>query len=284
MRRRRFAQVDVFGERPLAGNPVAVVLDGDGLDDDEMQALARWTNLSETTFVLSPTDASADYRVRIFTPDGELPFAGHPTLGTAHAWLASSGRPTEIDDTVDTDVLVQECALGPIRLRRTDSRLAFAAPPVRSAEIGSDVLASLLDAVGLDPAVVRGARILDNGPAWHTLLVASSDLVLGLEPDHQALRSLPLVGVVGPHPPGHPQQFEVRAFAPSVGAPEDPVTGSLNAAIGQWLIGEGVAPASYVAAQGTRLGRSGRVHIDADDADVWVGGNTVTIMEGTVTL
>ena len=266
------------------GNPVAVLLDGEDFDDDEMQALARWTNLSETTFVLAPTDSTADYRVRIFTPDGELPFAGHPTLGTAHAWLASSGRPTEIDDTVDTDVLVQECALGPIRLRRTDSRLAFAAPPVRSAEIGSDVLASLLDAVGLDPAVVRGARILDNGPAWHTLLVASSELVLGLEPDLQALRSLPMVGVVGPHPDGHPQRFEVRAFAPSVGAPEDPVTGSLNAAIGQWLIGEGVAPASYVAAQGTRLGRSGRVHIDADDADVWVGGNTTTIMEGTVTL
>ena len=260
------------------GNPVAVLLDGEDFDDDEMQALARWTNLSETTFVLAPTDSTADYRVRIFTPDGELPFAGHPTLGTAHAWLAGGGRPT------DADALVQECALGPIRLRRTDSRLAFAAPPVRSAEIGSDVLASLLDAVGLDPAVVRGARILDNGPAWHTLLVASSELVLGLEPDLQALRSLPMVGVVGPHPDGHPQRFEVRAFAPSVGAPEDPVTGSLNAAIGQWLIGEGVAPASYVAAQGTRLGRSGRVHIDADDADVWVGGNTTTIMEGTVTL
>jgi len=270
--------VDVFGERPLVGNPVAVLLDGEDFDDDEMQVLARWTNLSETTFVLAPTDSTADYRVRIFTPDGELPFAGHPTLGTAHAWLAGGGRPT------DADALVQECALGRIRLRRTDSRLAFAAPPVRSAEIGSDVLASLLDAVGLDPAVVRGARILDNGPAWHTLLVASSDLVLGLEPDHQALRSLPLVGVVGPHPPGHPQQFEVRAFAPSVGAPEDPVTGSLNAGIGQWLIGEGVAPASYVAAQGTRLGRSGRVHIDADAADVWVGGNTTTIMEGTATL
>jgi len=284
VRSRRFAQVDVFGERPLAGNPVAVVLDGDGLDDDEMQALARWTNLSETTFVLSPTDASADYRVRIFTPDGELPFAGHPTLGTAHAWLSSSGRPTEIDDTVDTDVLVQECALGPIRLRRAAGRLAFAAPPVRSADIAPDVLASLLDAVGLDPTAVRGARILDNGPAWHTLLVASSELVLGLEPDLQALRSLPMVGVVGPHPDGHPQRFEVRAFAPSVGAPEDPVTGSLNAAIGQWLIGEGVAPASYVAAQGTRLGRSGRVHIDADAADVWVGGNTTTIMEGTATL
>lgn len=280
MRPRSFVQVDVFGDRLYAGNPVAVVLDGEGLVDEEMLALARWTNLSETTFVLPPAaSVAADYHVRIFTTTGELPFAGHPTLGTCHAWLDGGGVPA------DDGVIVQQCALGPIRLRRgDDAMLSFAAPPAHVADVPAERLEAIVGAVGVDRADVQWSKILDNGPGWHVLALPSSDAVLALEPDLAALAPLANVGVVGPHPPGHDAQFEVRAFAPAAGAPEDPVTGSLNAALGQWLIGEGLAPSRYVATQGSRLRRAGRVHIDADGDDVWVGGATTTGVAGTVTI
>ena len=278
MRARPFAQVDVFGARPGLGNPVAVVLDGEGLDDDAMGAFARWTNLSETTFVLPPTTPEADYRVRIFTPTSELAFAGHPTLGTCHAWLGAGRAP-------GGDEVVQESAAGPVRVRRAGvDTLAFAAPPSSAVEPAPAVLASVLAALGLAADDVSGARVLDNGTDWLALEVRDAATVLALEPDHGALRALPKVGVVGAHPSGSHEAMEVRAFAASAGIEEDPVTGSFQASLAQWLIAEGRLPDRYVAAQGTRLGRAGRVHIDRVGEDVWVGGRVHTLVDGTATL
>lgn len=275
-RSRPFRQVDVFTAEPLLGNPVAVVLDADDLDDDEMAACARWTNLSETSFVLTPTDAGADYRVRIFTPGAELPFAGHPTLGTAHAWLEGGGEPT------DEGTIVQECGVGLVTLRRGD-RLAFAAPPLRSSEIDAATQDGIVAGLGVDPAAVVDAQRLDNGPRWHVVRLDTADTVLRLNPDMAALTALGLhVGVVGPHADGADVQVEVRGFAPADGIPEDPVTGSLNASIAQWL--QGVLPDAYVAAQGTAMGRAGRVHIDRDGETTWVGGDTISVLSGTAVL
>ncbi|GIG34687.1 PhzF family phenazine biosynthesis protein [Cellulomonas pakistanensis] len=274
---RPFSQVDVFTDEPYRGNPVAVVHDADGLTDAQMAAFARWTNLSETTFLLRPTDPAADYRLRIFTPGGELPFAGHPTLGSCHAWLAAGGRPARGDE------IVQECGVGPVVLRRGEHGLRFAAPePREDAPVDAATLDRLLPALGLPPEAVMGHRLLDNGPRWHVLLLDSAERVLSLRPDWAAIEGVD-VGVVGPHPAGGEAAFEVRGFAPGMGLTEDPVTGSLNASIGQWLIGTGRAPERYVAAQGTALGRAGRVHVERDaDGTVWVGGATVTCIEGTV--
>jgi len=275
---RPFSQVDVFTAEPYRGNPVAVVHDADGLTDAQMAAFARWTNLSETTFLLRPTDpAVADYRLRIFTPGGELPFAGHPTLGSCHAWLAAGGRPAR-DDTI-----VQECGVGPVVLRRGARGLQFAAPdPREDAPVDTATLDRLLAALALPADAVVDHRLLDNGPRWHVLLLDSADRVLGLRPDWAAIEGVD-VGVVGPHPDGGEAAFEVRGFAPGMGLTEDPVTGSLNASIGQWLIRTGRAPQRYVAAQGTALGRAGRVHVERDaDGTVWVGGATVTCIEGSV--
>jgi len=278
-RSRPFRQVDVFTAEPLLGNPVAVVLDADDLTTDEMAATARWTNLSETTFVLAPTEAGADYRVRIFTPGSELPFAGHPTLGTAHAWLETGGSPA------GEGVIVQECGVGLVTLRRTAGRLAFAAPPVRVAEVEPATRERIVAALGVDPAAVVGARLLENGPAWHVLHLDAAATVLAVEPDLAALAAAGLdVGLVGPHPEGAPQQVEVRAFAPALGIPEDAVTGSLNAAVAQWLQGEGVLPDVYVAAQGTAMGRAGRLHLTRDGDTTWVGGDTVSVLGGTARL
>ena len=274
---RSFRQVDVFTEVPTKGNPVAVVHDADGLDDERMQVFAAWTNLSETTFLLPPRDAAADYRVRILTPDGELPFAGHPTLGTAHAWLEAGGRP-------HGDEIVQECGIGLVRLRRSGGRLAFAAPPSRQEELLPDVVVELAAALRIGPEQVLDARSLANGPVWTVLLLDSATTVLQLQPDRSALRELPLVGVVGEHVPGHECAIEVRAFADQLGIPEDPVTGSLNASVAQWLTGTGRLPSSYVAAQGTCLGRLGRVHVDVADGDVWIGGGTHTVIDGEAEL
>lgn len=280
---RAFAQVDVFGKRPCSGNPVAVVLDGAGLDDEAMQRFASWTQLSETTFVAPPTDPGADYALRIFTPGGELPFAGHPTLGTCHAWLQAGGSPR------DAAEVVQQCAVGRVRIRRGDgARLAFAAPPLRRSEVEPALLARVAAALGVEPARVRAAQWLDNGPQWLTLLLDDAASVLALAPDHAALKTLPKVGVVGAHAPGAECAFEVRAFAASIGVAEDPVTGSLNASIAQWLIAEGLAPAAYVAAQGARLGREGRVHVVQEQGDAgsvtWIGGDCQRIIEGRATL
>jgi PhzF family phenazine biosynthesis protein len=274
---RPFSQVDVFTSTPYLGNPVAVVLDGDGLPPEAMRQFANWTNLSETTFVLPPTEPGADYRVRIFTPAAELPFAGHPTLGTCHAWLTAGGTPRQ------PDVIVQECGAGLVTLRRTPDGLAFAAPPVlRDGPVDAGLLAHIADVLRVDRSAIVDASWADNGPGWVAVLLASADAVLAVRP---GLADLDL-GVVGPYPPGSPAAFEVRAFFPKDGATaEDPVTGSLNASVAAWLLRTGRATAPYVASQGTALGRRGRVHVSRDpDGTIWVAGGTVTCVSGQVEL
>jgi PhzF family phenazine biosynthesis protein len=276
MSARRFAQIDVFTDVPYRGNPVAVVLDAEGIDDADMQRVAQWTNLSETTFVLPPDDPAADYRVRIFTPATELPFAGHPTLGTCHAWLEGGGSPRSGDE------IVQQCGAGLVRLRRDprERRLAFAAPPLRrSGPADDEVVAEACAAMGLDRGAVVAAQWVDNGPPWLALLLPNADAVLSVRP----MRTDLYVGLVGLHDDGTP---EVRAFFPAGGITvEDPVTGSLNAGLAQWLLETGLLRAPYVAHQGTALGRAGRVHVDRDgDGTVWVGGATLTCVRGTIEL
>jgi PhzF family phenazine biosynthesis protein len=311
MKTREFKQVDVFGVSAYLGNPLAVVLDGSDLSDQEMQHFANWTHLSETTFLLPPSEAGAaagaDYRVRIFTPGAELPFAGHPTLGTCHAWLEAGGKPKA------QEVIVQECAFGLVQIRRDAARLRFAAPALQRRPVEATLLAEIAAALGVNAERIRAAQLLDNGPVWLTLLLDSRQTVLQLSPDHPALKNLGYkVGVaaiqsaapttvliarsnrearasstrsvssaVTPDLPA----VEVRAFAASVGVNEDPVTGSLNASLAQWLIADGLAPAVYIAEQGHCLGRAGRVHIEQDElGQVWVGGESVTCVEGTVKL
>ncbi|TIC79874.1 PhzF family phenazine biosynthesis protein [Nocardioides sp. GY 10113] len=274
---RPFRQVDVFSDAALGGNPVAVVHDAADLDDEQMQAFAAWTNLSETTFLLPPTVPEADYRLRIFTPGNELPFAGHPTLGSAHAWLEAGGRPAGAD-------VVQECGAGLVRLRRHRGLLAFAAPPlVRSGPLEPALLDRIVAALGIGHDDVVASAWVDNGPGWTGIRLASADAVLALRPDFAALPAD--VGVVGPYPPGSECAVEVRAFCqPAMGLAEDPVTGSLNASLAQWLAGD-VLPSSYLAAQGTVLGRTGRVHVETDgDGVIWVGGATRTTIRGHLDL
>ncbi|CAN5765561.1 PhzF family phenazine biosynthesis protein [soil metagenome] len=275
---RRFTQVDVFTATALLGNPLAVVHDAQGLSDEQMQAFARWTNLSETTFLLPPTDPAADYRVRIFTPHRELPFAGHPTLGSCHAWLEAGGAPKASGE------VVQQCAVGLIRIRRSGERLAFAAPPCqRTGPLEDEVLAQITRALSLTHADILGHQWVDNGPGWSAVRLASADTVLALRPDWAALSGLKL-GVVGSHAEGHDAQFEVRALIGEGAGYEDPVTGSLNASLGQWLIGSGAAPEAYVAAQGTRLQRRGRVFVERLQGQVWVGGGSVSCVRGDVAI
>ncbi|GKT25468.1 PhzF family phenazine biosynthesis protein [Acidovorax sp. SUPP3334] len=288
MRQRPFKQIDVFSQRSGDGNPLAVVLDAEGLDDADMRRFAAWTNLSETTFLLPPTEAGraagADYRVRIFTPRrGELPFAGHPTLGTCHAWLEAGHEPH------DAATVVQESAAGLVRIQRSHGRLAFAAPPLRRSEPSPALVPLIAGALGIRPQQIEAAQMLDNGPRWLGLVLDSAETVHRLRPDHARLKDLGQdVGVihVGPEAadatrPG----VVVRAFAAPMGNPEDPVTGSLNASFAQWLIAEGRAPRNYLVAQGESLGRAGRVHITQDaEAQVWVGGCSLTCIEGTARL
>ncbi|WP_298825530.1 PhzF family phenazine biosynthesis protein [uncultured Piscinibacter sp.] len=275
---RRFTQLDVFTAAPLKGNALAVVHDAEGLSDAQMAAFARWTNLSETTFLLPPTTPDADYRVRIFTPGGELPFAGHPTLGSCHAWLAAGGRARS------SGAVVQECGVGLVRIRRDGSRLAFAAPPLRrSGAVDAATLEHAARSLKIPRDAMRASNWVDNGPGWVAVMLGARDEVLALQPDFAAMRGLKL-GVVAPCPTGHDAQFEVRAFVPTLGVPEDPVTGSLNAGLAQWLIGTGLAPPRYVAAQGTALGRDGRVFVEQVGDDVWVGGDSVIVVGGQVML
>jgi PhzF family phenazine biosynthesis protein len=272
---RAFRQVDVFGSEAYRGNPVAVVLDGEGLTTEQMQSFASWTNLSETTFVLPPTRPEAHYRVRIFTPSTELPFAGHPTLGTCHAWLA--------ENDCDDEVVVQECDAGLVPVRRSGDRLAFRAPPlVRSGPVDDADLDRIVRVLGLGRDDVVDAAWVDNGPGWVAVLLRDAEAVLAVEAGPLDGYDL---GVIGPHPEGAECAIEVRGFFPVGGATaEDPVTGSLNASVAQWLTSTGRLTAPYVAAQGTALGRAGRVHVDADGDDLWVGGATVTCVSGTVEL
>lgn len=273
-----FQQVDVFSSKPFKGNPVAVVIGADDLSERQMADFAKWTNLSETTFLLAPTTPQADYRLRIFTPSGELPFAGHPTLGTCHAWLTSGGRPRN-------EVIVQECGVGLVAVRRHEGRLAFAAPKLlRTGPVEEALLDRIASGLKIARSAILDAQWADNGPGWVAVQLGSRAEVLSLDPDHAALGDLKL-GVVGAWDEaqdGTEAQFEVRAFAMGVGVKEDPVTGSLNAGLAQWLIGNGRAPRSYVASQGTALGRAGRIHVDQIGDDIWIGGDTMTNISGTV--
>jgi PhzF family phenazine biosynthesis protein len=273
----RFAQVNVFSADPLGGNPLAVVHAAEGLTEVRMAALARWTNLSETTFLLPPTDPDADYRVRIFTRSGELPFAGHPTLGSCHAWLAAGGRPRE------SGIVVQQCGVGLVRVLCNGPRLEFAAPPLsRTGVLEREVLVKIAKALALQPSDIVHHQWVDNGPGWCAVMLRTARQVLSLKPDWATLDPLKL-GVIGPHDTDHDAAFEVRAFIGS-GAFEDPVTGSLNASLAQWLIGAGLAKSAYVAAQGTALQRAGRVHLRKNGEGVWVGGDVVDVIHGEVTL
>lgn len=274
---RPFAQVDVFTDVPTRGNPVAVVLDGAGLTTQDMLDFTAWTNLSEATFVLPATTAEADYRVRIFCPGRELPFAGHPTLGTAHAWLAAGGVPR-------SDVIVQECGAGLVQIRRSEERLAFAAPPlVRGGRLPEDNVERLLQGLGLQPDDVIDHQWCDNGPGWQALMLRDSQTVLGVVPDPVALAGLD-VGIAALTDTDG-VDLEVRAFFPgNTGLTEDPVTGSLNAALAQWLIPSGRMPSRYIARQGTAMGRSGRVHVEVIEEQIWIGGDTVTVIDGAAVL
>ncbi|MDT7514244.1 PhzF family phenazine biosynthesis protein [Rhodoferax mekongensis] len=286
---RPFAQVDVFTAQPYLGNPLAVVLDGSGLNDAQMQGFARWTNLSETTFLLPPTPEAAaqgaDYRVRIFTPGGELPFAGHPTLGSCHAWLEAGGTPQA------KDRIVQECAKGLVQICRDDSRLAFAAPSFQRKNPSPGLLAQVAHALGLTAKQIISAQHLSNGTDWLGVLVDDMQSVLQLQPDHPALKNLGVkVGVAAVDsaraaPDSIAAKLEVRAFAALNGINEDPVTGSLNASLAQWLIADEYMPPSYVVHQGTCIQREGRIHIRQDaSGQVWVGGDSVTCIRGSATL
>ncbi|MFJ2660895.1 PhzF family phenazine biosynthesis protein [Arthrobacter koreensis] len=274
---RPFAQIDVFSSEAFGGNPLAVVLESSGLSTARMQQFANWTNLAETTFLLPPTDPKADYRVRIFTPTEELPFAGHPTLGSAHAWLEAGGKPRH------EGILVQESAAGLVRIKADDAGLlAFAAPELtRFGPVARDVLDRVAAGLGLPREALKDAAWLVNGPEWIGVLLESAAQVLAIRPDYPAMAGL-AVGVIGPHPGGAASEFEVRTFISDELPCEDPVTGSFNAGAAQWLIGSGRAPSTYTAAQGTVLGRTGRVQVDADGGDIWVGGESRTLISGTI--
>jgi PhzF family phenazine biosynthesis protein len=274
---RSFRQVDVFSADRFQGNPLAVVQAADDVTEAQMAAFARWTNLSETTYLLTPTDAAADYRVRIFTPGGELPFAGHPTLGSCHAWLGWGGKPR------DARRVIQQCEIGLVPIRRDGPRLEFAAPPVRrSGPLEPDLLRQITQALGLTVADIQHHQWVDNGPGWCAVMLRSASQVTSLRPDWATLGKLKL-GVIGPHAAGAETDFEVRAFIGD-GRYEDPVTGSLNASLAQWLIGAGLAPSSYVASQGAALQRAGRVYLRQADDEVWVGGDVVDCIKGEVSL
>lgn len=275
-RPRSFAQVDVFSRTPYLGNPVAVVLDAPGLDDEAMRRVARWTNLSETTFVLPPTTPEADYRIRIFTPGGELPFAGHPTLGSAHAWLEHGGTPR------DADRILQECGTGLVEVRRGAGILSFAAPPTRrTGELEEEYVQRIVTAFGIDGDRVLSHQWVDNGPGWAVVRLATAQEVLDLEPDLSQIPSA-MVGAIGAWPEGSEHAFEMRTFAPGIGVTEDPVCGSMNASVGQWLTRTGEVSSSYRVSQGRRLGRAGDITVIADpDGTVWVGGATNTLFRGT---
>ncbi len=309
MQTRPFKQIDVFTATPYFGNPLAVVLDAAGLDEAAMRRFANWTNLSETTFLLPPRDPSADYAVRIFTPGGELPFAGHPTLGSCHAWLQAGGKAKR------KDVIVQECAVGLVQIRQETNghagpRLAFAAPPLKRSAPSPVLLAQVAAALGLKASQISAAQTLDNGPVWLGLLLDSPETVLQLAPNHLELAKMkvkigvaglyektetaPLIGRINgearafvqtSQPAADNPDIEVRAFAPGMGINEDPVTGSFNAGLAQWLMADGYAPESYVASQGVCLNRAGLVYLDRDaGGQVWVGGESVTCIDGSVTL
>lgn len=275
---RSFKLVDVFHTQPLTGNPLAVLFDAEGLSTDEMQQITRWLNFSETTFLLPPTSRDADYRVRIFTLDREMPFAGHPTLGTCHAWLEAGGK------SRSNEAIVQECGAGLVPIRSGEGRLAFAAPPLlRSGPVEEDKLREISEVLHIDRSTIIDAQWGDNGPGWIAVLLESADAVLAVEPAKAHPTRLD-IGLVGAYPADSPVAFELRAIFSDHHRRlvEDPVTGSLNASVAQWLISSGRATPSYIASQGTRVGRTGRIHIDCDASGaVWVGGKSTTLFSGS---
>ena len=281
MRRRRFIQVDVFASTPAMGNGLAVVVDGDGLDEDAMQHFAAWTNLAETTFLLAPDDPTADYRVRIFTPGREMPFAGHPTLGSCAAWLHAGGEPAR------KGVVVQECAIGLVEIDLAGPVPAFAAPPTTVEPLADAELERLCAVLELERGeIVRAAR-LDNGPVWQVLELGSAERVLAIDSSRVRWPEHVGVAVLGPHPAGSECDHEIRSLSPSSGMSEDPITGSLNAAVAQWMRREDRLPSSLTIAQGTRIGREGRVRIRRDPSDVGrvlIGGESQILIEGTLDL
>ena len=274
-----FKQLDVFSSVSLKGNPLAVVLGADSLSDQQMADFAKWTNLSETTFLLTPRDARADYRVRIFTTLQELPFAGHPTLGSCHAWLKAGGVP-------QGEEIIQECEIGLVRIRRQGDELAFIAPPLmRSGPVDSALLERVRLGLGLAPGAIVRSQWVDNGAGWLAVMLADRDQVLALQPDYSQLLGL-AVGVIAPCNPADDvdAQFEVRAFVAGDGAQEDPATGSLNAGVAQWLLSEGLAPECYVVSQGTAMGRAGRIRVERQGDEIWVGGAVAVCIEGRLQL
>ncbi|MFO2462810.1 PhzF family phenazine biosynthesis protein [Pseudomonas sp. 15FMM2] len=275
-----FKQLDVFSHQAIKGNPLAVVLGADSLSDQQMADFANWTNLSETTFLLRPRDPRADYRVRIFTTLCELPFAGHPTLGSCHAWLQAGG-------VAKGEEIIQECEIGLVRIRREGDELAFIAPPLlRSGPLEADLLERVCRALNLEPQAVVRSQWVDNGAGWLALMLADREAVLGLQPDYSQLLGL-AVGVIAPWNSarvGDDAQFEVRAFIAGDGAPEDPATGSLNAGVAQWLLGEGLAPSRYVVSQGTAMGRAGRIRVEQQGDEIWIGGAVTLCIDGRLTL
>lgn len=275
-----FQQVDVFSPKPLLGNPLAVVIGADTLSDEQMAAFARWTNLSETTFLLKPTLPDADYRVRIFTRNREVPFAGHPTLGSCHVWLATGG-------VAKGKEIVQECGLGLIRVRRESERLSFVAPKlVRSGPVEPEILARVIMGLDITPDAIIATNWVDNGSGWLAIRLHSREAVLAIRPNYSALAGLK-VGVFAAFDPvkdGNSAQFEVRAFSVEDVGHEDPVTGSLNAGLAKWLIESRIAPPKYVVSQGTVLKRTGRVYVEQNASQIWVGGMVRTCVMGKLTL
>lgn len=271
----QLSQINVFSIKPFAGNPVAVIHNAESLNEAEMSAIARWTNLSETTFLLPPSLSEADYRVRIFSPGGELPFAGHPTLGSCRAWLGAGGKPK------NKDRVVQQCEVGLIAIRQSNTLLEFAAPPlIRTGPLDGNTLSKIITALGLAPSDIIQHQWVDNGPGWCAVLLKSAQQVLDIKPDMSALKPLNL-GVLGPHDSNCEASLEVRAFVGN-GGYEDPVTGSLNASLAQWLIGAGLQKSPYVAAQGNVLQREGRIHLRESDGEIWVGGHAVAVIRGEI--
>jgi PhzF family phenazine biosynthesis protein len=279
VRHRRFIQCDVFTSTPTKGNGLAVVLDGDDLSFEQMQAFAAWTNLAETTFLMPPMTAEADYKVRIFTPSREMPFAGHPTLGSCASWLHGGGRPR------NSGVVRQECGVGIIDIDVSGTVPAFAAPTTTVEPLASEKLHTITSALGLSPDRIVRAALLANGPVWQVLELVSAADVLALDSAKLSYPEFDGVGVIGAHPPGSECQYETRHLSPSSGWSEDPITGSLNAAIAQWMYSAGYWRDPVVVAQGTCIGREGRVFIRRDEGTgtVWIGGNTCILIEGTLT-
>jgi PhzF family phenazine biosynthesis protein len=273
-----FQQVDVFTNRPLMGNALAVVHGADNLSDKQMTKFANWTNLSETTFLLNPINDSADYKVRIFTPNNELPFAGHPTLGSCFAWLSNGGI------AKSKDVIIQECAIGLIKIRKDGSRLSFEAPElIKSGSLDDLTLKKVAMSLRIGVSDIINHQWVDNGPGWCAVMLKNAQQVLALDPDPQLLKDFK-IGVIGSYPDGSETDFEVRAFAMPYGIYEDPVTGSLNAGIAKWFFNTNSVKDEYTVSQGKALGRDGKIFIQKIDNTIWVGGEIISCINGELTL